>query len=286
MFGHLYYLLFLLRFFVLFIFIISSLTRVLILWQVFSFNSAVATLQALVPGEMRLGMQLWLLIPVAVMLFFVLYKFYKWRIKKLEKLFLLRNSISQDLYSEIGATLSSINIYSEIANGRITGDKEVNSLLERIRQGSQQALENINDIVWYADARNDSFENIAEKMRDFAQPLLEAKGIAVSFTVSEEVTGVAVTTQVRQNTYRIFKEAIHNIVRHSQARSATIKLSRTGNHILLQIEDDGTGFNPSQVKKGSGFNSMIYRAEEIKGVFRMDAAGGKGCRIEIFCPIT
>lgn len=270
----------------LFIFIISSLTRVLILWQVFSFNSAVATLQALVPGEMRLGMQLWLLIPVAVMLFFVLYKFYKWRIKKLEKLFLLRNSISQDLYSEIGATLSSINIYSEIANGRITGDKEVNSLLERIRQGSQQALENINDIVWYADARNDSFENIAEKMRDFAQPLLEAKGIAVSFTVSEEVTGVAVTTQVRQNTYRIFKEAIHNIVRHSQARSATIKLSRTGNHILLQIEDDGTGFNPSQVKKGSGFNSMIYRAEEIKGVFRMDAAGGKGCRIEIFCPIT
>lgn len=231
-------------------------------------------------------LQAWFIILASLLLFLLLFSLYSWRISQVKKIFQVRNAISKDLHDEIGATLSSINIYSDIAQSKVNGNKEVVSLLGRIYQGSQQALESINDIVWYVDPRNDNFESIVVKMQDFAVPVLEAKNIATTFDVHENVLTSSMTMQVRQSTYRIFKEAINNILKYSQANKVLVKITKAGNYVSLKIEDDGKGFNPSEVKKGNGLNNMITRAAAMNGIFSIDAAPGKGCRIQLLCPIT
>ena len=247
-------------------------------------NSLVSSLRFYISKPFYL--QAWFIILVAFLLFLLSFTIYSWRISRVKKVFNVRNAISKDLHDEIGATLSSINIYSEIAREKVNGNTEVNSLLGRIYAGSQQALESINDIVWYVDPRNDNCDNIITKMQDFAIPVLEAKGIEPVFDIQETVRGCTMSMLVRQNTYRIFREVIANIVKYSQAGKAVIRVSKSGSHVLLKIEDDGIGFDPANVKKGNGLNSMLYRALAMKAILNFDAAEGKGCKFELLCPIT
>lgn len=230
--------------------------------------------------------QAWFIVATTLITFLLLFSIYSWRIAQVKKVLSVRNNISKDLHDEIGATLSSINIYTEIAREKSNGNKEVNSLLARIYSGSQQALESINDIVWYVDPRNDNFENIIAKMQDFAIPVLEAKNIEPAFETHDAVLSCNMTMQVRQNTYRIFKEAINNILKYSHAKKVLVKIAKSGNFVTLKIEDDGVGFNPATVIKGNGLNNMITRASAMNGIFNIDATAGRGCKIELFCPIT
>lgn len=247
-------------------------------------NSLVSSLKFYVKKPFYL--QAWFLLLWAFLIFLFLYAIYKWRFENVKKLFNVRNSISKNLHDEIGAMLSSINIYSDIARTKTENNQEANSLMSKIYEGSQQALESINDIVWYVNPRNDNYESIWTKMQDFAVPLLDVAGIDVVFESDEKLHPHNLSMQVRQNVYRVFKEAIENIEQHSSASKATIKLSRSGNYLTLRIEDDGVGFNPVEIKKGNGLNNMLYRAGLIGGVLNVQASAGKGCRIELFFPIT
>ena len=88
------------------------------------------------------------------------------------KLQTLRNKIASDLHDDVGSTLSSIAIFSEIAQQQ---SKDVMPLLQTISDSSRKMLEAMTDIVWTINPENDQFENIILRMRSYAYELLGAK---------------------------------------------------------------------------------------------------------------
>ena len=139
--------------------------------------------------------------------------------QQIKKLQIIRNNIASDLHDDIGSTLNSISIYSEVAKQQ--AGKEIPAL-DLIGVNSRKIIESMSDIVWTINPENDSFEKIIVRMRSFAYQLLKAKKVEYTFEVDEKLNSIALPMQVRKNFYLVFKEAITNVVKYSEASRVSI----------------------------------------------------------------
>ena len=194
------------------------------------------------------------------------------------KLQTLRNKIASDLHDDVGSTLSSIAIFSEMAQQQ---SKDTIPLLNTIQDSSRQMLDAMADIVWTINPDNDQFEKIIMRMRNFAFELLGAKQIEFQFTADSEIGHLKLPMQVRKNLYLIFKEATNNLVKYSNATRAQYAITNDGNRISMTIRDNGKGFDLVTAHVGNGLKSMQKRAEEIGGLLAIESRPGQGTFISL-----
>ena len=91
--------------------------------------------------------------------------------------------------------------------------------------------------------------------------------------------------QVRKNLYLIFKEAINNLVKYSQATRVSISLSKNDKNISLKIRDNGIGIPVNPETKGNGLMNMSRRAQEIDAELNIESANGDGTEISLMVRI-
>jgi signal transduction histidine kinase len=228
----------------------------------------------------------WFIGMVALLILLLAYAFYRYRIRGLKKLYEVRDHISRNLHDEIGATLSSINIYSDVARKKVADESEARSLLDRIYKGSSQVMESMNDIVWYVNPQHDSWDDIIVRMREFAIPVLEAREIDVRFEADEKLLTQKLSMEQRKNVYFIFKEAVNNIVKYSGTAEVDIHLFRYQQAIHLTIRDYGKGFDMQTRSSGNGLKNMRQRAADMKGDIRIESKPGEGTTIDLVVPLT
>lgn len=87
------------------------------------------------------------------------------------------------------------------------------------------------------------------------------------------------------NLYRILQESFQNINKYANAKSIKVEFKKNSNHLLLQISDDGIGFNVNKGKKGIGLQNMLSRINECKGTFEIASKKGEGTTITVTVPI-
>jgi signal transduction histidine kinase len=85
--------------------------------------------------------------------------------------------------------------------------------------------------------------------------------------------------EVKRHLFLIYKEALHNIARHSSAGSAEVSLEYTQGVLHLSLSDDGKGFDPAMPVPGNGLENMKTRARQMGGELRIDSRQGGGTRI-------
>jgi signal transduction histidine kinase len=104
--------------------------------------------------------------------------------------------------------------------------------------------------------------------------------------VHAEFDGEAnLTLDQKEALYRIAQEGIHNALKHARAVSLTVSLRRTDDGVLLEIEDDGVGFDPGVVYPGHlGLTSMRERAAAAGGQLEITSGAGLGTRISVHLP--
>ena len=208
----------------------------------------------------------------------ILYGVYGYRMKQVKRLQSIRNNIASDLHDDIGSTLNSISIYSEVAKQQAGKDLPA---LELIGQNSRKIIESMSDIVWTINPENDSFEKIIARMRSFAHNLLKAKQVEYSFEADEKLNSLQLPMQVRKNFYLIYKEAINNLVKYSQASKAEISVYERNNAIVMSIRDNGVGIPAHPDYQGNGLMNMKRRAGEIHADLTIASENGDGTRIEL-----
>lgn len=194
------------------------------------------------------------------------------------KLQTLRNKIASDLHDDVGSTLSSISIFSQMAQQQ---SKVVVPFLDTINESSQKMLDAMADIVWTINPENDQFEKIVMRMRSFAYELLGAKNIDFEFIADEEVASLKLLMDVRKNLYLIFKEATNNMVKYSGADKALFSITAVKNNLTMLIQVNGKGFNVSHLTAGNGLKNMKKRAEEIGGKLNINSFPGKGTTVKL-----
>jgi two-component system sensor histidine kinase UhpB len=85
-------------------------------------------------------------------------------------------------------------------------------------------MENMSDIVWSINPKNDLAEQMVFKMKEFAAEILEPAGINYSFQVADSVDTLKLDSEKRKNLFLIFKEAINNAAKYSDGTQVTINL--------------------------------------------------------------
>jgi signal transduction histidine kinase len=85
----------------------------------------------------------------------------------------------------------------------------------------------------------------------------------------------------RRDALLIFKEALNNIRRHAGARKASIRVADSEGQFMMQISDDGSGFDPSATHTGHGLDSQRRRAGRLGGELQIDTAPGRGTRLTL-----
>lgn len=210
--------------------------------------------------------------------------------KKLEQqqeLLAVRNNIARDLHDEIGSTLTSIKILSEVSKNNLTKDAGKSSLLlSQIAEQSAQMQQGMSDIVWAIKPDNDKLENILVRMREYASHVLEPKNISAYFSVDEKLLENTLTMQQRRDLFLIYKEAVNNAAKYAEASRVNIVFKMENGNIVLQVRDDGKGFEQKLVSSSSGLKNMQARAQAMGGTATITAAIGQGTVVAVSIPAT
>ncbi len=226
------------------------------------------------------------------------YGFYRYRRRSLmkseQRMLRERLLISQDLHDNVGSTLSSISVFSKVAQmqNEDNNKEELQDILEKINITSGDMVAEMNDTVWAINPRNDSMEKIIQRMESFARPLLAIRNISFACNYDPSIFTTNLGMEKRKNFYFIFKEAVNNAYKYSGCSVITVFITNTGKHIELVIKDDGIGFDLQHEMKenklslsGNGLRNMQARADEMKGNLMISSEPGKGTEIKLGIPI-
>lgn len=238
----------------------------------------------------------WFLLIAACAVSFLIYALYRYRIAHVIKLERVRTRIATDLHDDIGSSLSKIAILSEVVRRKngfgANGKEDKNEPLEIIANTSREMVDSMSDIVWAINPGKDHLSDLIQRMRHFAEELLDAQDIDYQFRVPENLRDVALGADQRREIYLIFKETVNNLAKHSGASQAEIAVRLENENLIIEVSDDGRGFDVAEKSDGgqkafggNGLRNMKKRAKKCGGAFRIDSEIGKGTRSVLEIPV-
>ena len=211
----------------------------------------------------------------------------RFRVQRRVALERMRTRIATDLHDDIGASLSQIAILSEVAVHGIPDEAAATrDTLAGIAATSRELVESMSDIVWAINPKHERLNDLVRRMRRFAIDLFAEGSIDHEFRAPPEEEDVQLNAELRRQLYLVFKECLHNMVRHSRAQRAASELKMRGSWLELTVSDDGCGFDPADTShQGHGLRSIRDRAKRLGGEVKVDSSPGTGTRIIFRAPL-
>ncbi|NCU06207.1 MAG: tetratricopeptide repeat protein [Chitinophagaceae bacterium] len=182
------------------------------------------------------------------------------RMKEME----LRQSIAADLHDEVGSSLSSIYMLSEMAGASETSMPSQKEMLHKVTSYSKETMDKMGDIVWMIKQNTDDGKDLQERMQRFLYEMCSSKNISNRFD-GELLQTLKLSTGQKKALYLIFKEAVNNALKYASPENIHVSISKQQNMVELKIVDDGKGFDVASDKKGNGLTNMQNRAKELGG---------------------
>jgi ligand-binding sensor domain-containing protein/two-component sensor histidine kinase len=183
----------------------------------------------------------------------------------------LRTKISSDLHDEVGGLLTRISVEAQLLKQQ-ANDAEHAEKADKISATSRLATSAMNDILWTIDARNDRLKDLSDKLCEYAGDLIYPTGKELKFSINLQKPDKIIGSNLRQNILMIFKESLHNIVKHSNASMVWIEISENSRILILKISDNGI-VNESN-STGQGLKNMKMRAQLIGGFLSIERENG------------
>lgn len=206
--------------------------------------------------------------------------------QKLKQIEVERLRIARDMHDDIGAELSRINVACENVKNEFKDLATLGSQLDQIQKSSGQVIENIGNVIWALNPINNSLISLIGYIREFAVDYLEMNHVSVSFFATELKVDAPINNDTRIQFFRVVKECLHNIVKHSSATKVEIEIDIQRQLIECRISDNGKGFSIDQPSSsGNGLRNMRQRISETGGTFSIASEPGKGTSLKITVPV-
>jgi signal transduction histidine kinase/ligand-binding sensor domain-containing protein len=226
----------------------------------------------------------WFFALVVCLLAALMYSAYLYRVRQLLRVERLRTRIATDLHDDIGASLTRIALFSDIAKDEARASApRLSDLADRIGNDARELLEAVSTLVWSIDPRHDQLEEVLTYMKEFAQEMFDMKGITYRFTAHPDLANLRLPVEVRRNLLLIFKESVNNVVRHSSCTEARVEMGLKNHELYFSIKDNGVGF--SAEKRGHGLSNMRTRAEAAHGELTIASGAGEGTLVNLNVPV-
>ncbi len=214
----------------------------------------------------------------------VLYGLYRYRLAQLLALERIRTRIATDLHDDIGSSLSQVAILSEVVRRRLgETDTEINGQLSRIANISRELVDSMSDIVWAINPAKDNLSHLSQRMREFASDVLVARDIRFEFRAAKREHELGIGAEARRQVFLIFKECVHNVVRHANCTQVEIDISVEDARLIVRVRDNGSGFETVDAGNGNGLASIRDRARRLGGTIHV-AADDRGTAVTLAVP--
>jgi signal transduction histidine kinase/ligand-binding sensor domain-containing protein len=228
----------------------------------------------------------WFIALVVAFITAIGYWFYRYRLRQAIKMERMRTRIATDLHDDIGATLSSISMYSEAVKKQVKEKlPQLEPVLEKMGENSRNMVSSMNDIVWAVNPGNDQGGKLLERMESYARDNCSVNDTRLRFNCNDELRSMIFALEYRKNIYLIFKEALNNALKYAGATTINITADKKGSHIVLTIDDNGKGFDTTTIPAGNGLKNIRSRAKEIGAEINISSEEGKGTTLVLDCKI-
>jgi signal transduction histidine kinase len=195
-----------------------------------------------------------------------------------------RRRLSGDLHDGLGPTLAGAILMIEAARGRLTGDPAaVDELLDRAAASIETTVADIRRLVYGLRPPVLDQLGLVGALRQQASALSTGgdRQVACDVLVPDPIPSLPAAVEVAA--FRIGQEALTNLARHAEARTASVLIAVDG-ALCLEIRDDGRGL-PEDRRAGVGLTSMRERAAELGGSFEI-GSDPSGTTIRVRLPLA
>jgi signal transduction histidine kinase len=196
-----------------------------------------------------------------------------------------RTRIARDIHDQVGADLTQITLLGELARRESLSPVEVRSQVANLTERTRELVKTMEEIVWAVNPRNDPLPNFSSYLCHFAQEFMRPTATRCRLDVMPGMPLVAFSVQARHNLFLAVKEAFNNLVRHAQATEVWLRIRFEDGALLVVVEDNGRGFDPTVGRPGgNGLQNLRARVEQCGGRVDITSAPQQGTRIQLTLP--
>ncbi len=203
-----------------------------------------------------------------------------------------RTRIARDLHDEMGSKLSLISYLSKTITRADGQPNELQNQLNAISKTSREVLQNLDEIVWAVDPKNDTLEKLVAYIAETAAEYFEMTNIECKVEIPASLPALMVSSHVRHHLFSVVQEALTNTLKHSQATRTTIQMNCAPDVFEIAISDNGHGFELSRDDKPgnreyrNGLRNMSQRMTEIGGQCVVQSEPGRGTSLRLSIPLS
>jgi PAS domain S-box-containing protein len=189
-----------------------------------------------------------------------------------------RQRLARELHDSVSQALYGIALGARTARTLLDRDPaQVADPLDYVLSLADAGLAEMRALIFELRPESLQQEGLVAALDKLVAALRARHGIAVEATLCDEP---AVPLELKEPIYRIAREALHNTVKHARAGRVELRLECTAEEIVVEVADDGVGFDPAGEYPGHlGLHSMRERAAALGGTLRIESARGLGSRL-------
>ncbi|GJQ62938.1 MAG: hypothetical protein SCALA702_19910 [Melioribacteraceae bacterium] len=192
----------------------------------------------------------------------------------------IKSKLAADLHDNIGAGLTEISILSELTSVELKKDSPaISKRMSTLSDTARSLIDSMSDIVWMVNPKRDTLKDLLIRLKDSYSDLLSELGVAFRISSHDGLDQLKLNMDYKQNLFLIFKEGIHNCIKHSQCSKIELVAKISGDILVLSLKDNGQGLNDVRETTGNGIKNMKSRAELIGGEVTFRSAANYGTEI-------
>jgi len=193
-----------------------------------------------------------------------------------------RNRLARELHDSVTQSLYGVTMYAEAA-ARLLSSRQVGMAadhLRELRDTAQEALREMRLLVFQLRPPVLEKEGLVAALQARLETVEGRAGLETEFKVEGKAQ---LPPEMEEGLYRIALEALNNALRHAQAHRITVHLRQDERTVMLEIADDGIGFDPTTAREqgGLGLPGMEERATRLGGRFTVKSSPGEGTSVRV-----
>jgi len=203
-----------------------------------------------------------------------------------------RRRIARDMHDELGSELARMALRLRKENPETMPESPSEE-----NRGFRNLLRVLDEIVWVVNPTKDSLESVVGYLEAWIRDFFSETPVAVCTELPPAIPRVMLSSEWRHHLLRIVKESCRNVLQHARATQVMFAfgISNGGREIVMEIRDDGRGFQPppgsggsadgSAGRGGNGLPNLHERARQLGGMLEVVSAPGEGTCIQLKAPL-